>query len=60
MRGIFTFAPAVFPEGYLFVVHFIMAFILLVCLPTHIFAAPFSVVNARQREDGLKLLTHEE
>jgi hypothetical protein len=60
MIGIFTFAPGVSPEGGLFGLHFIAAFVFLVCLPTHIFAAPFSVVNARQRDAGLKSLMHGE
>lgn len=58
MIGIFTFAPGISPEGCLFGLHFIVAFVFLVCLPTHIFAAPFSVLNARQRDAGLKSLLH--
>ena len=60
MIGIFTFAPGLSPEYGLFSLHFIAAFVFLVCLPTHIFAAPFSVVNARQRDAGLKSLMHGE
>ena len=58
MIGLFSFAPGAAPGGSMFAAHFIMAFILLVCLPTHIFAAPFSVFSAREREDRLKLLMH--
>jgi nitrate reductase gamma subunit len=56
--GLFGFAPGLPPESWLFYLHFIMVFFLLVCLPTHIFAAPFSVLYARERKDGLKLLMH--
>lgn len=60
MIAVFTFAPGVLPEGGLFGAHFIAALILLVYLPAHIFAAPFSVMEARKREDGLRLLMHGE
>lgn len=60
MTGIFTFAPGILPKGSLYSLHFIVAFVLLACLPTHIFAAPFSVVNAKQRDAGLEFLLHGE
>ncbi len=51
------FRPA--PEGWLFTIHFITAFIFLAYLPTHIFAAPLSMIEARKREDGLDKIIHE-
>jgi hypothetical protein len=49
MIGLFSFAPSVSPGGGMFAAHFAMAFIFLACLPTHIFASPFSVFDARER-----------
>lgn len=60
MIGIFIFAPSVLPDGAIFGIHFITALVLLAYLPTHTFSAPFSVMEARRREDGLWLLMHED
>ncbi|RJQ44078.1 MAG: hypothetical protein C4538_10890 [Nitrospiraceae bacterium] len=53
----FRFATA--PESYLFVVHFIAAFVFLAYLPTHIFAAPFTLLEARKREEEHGGIMHE-
>jgi nitrate reductase gamma subunit len=53
----FKFRPA--PESWLFTVHFITAFIFLAYLPTHIFAAPLSMIEARKEEERLDKIIHE-
>jgi nitrate reductase gamma subunit len=47
------------PNSMLFVVHFIATFIFLASLPTHIFTAPFTILDARKRENGLNIIIHE-
>lgn len=58
--GIFAFAPAIWPGSVLLGVHFLSALVLLACLPTHIFAAPFSLLDSRKRDEDLNLLMHKE
>lgn len=53
----FKFRPA--PESWLFVIHFITAFIFLAYLPAHIFAAPLSMIEARKQEEMLDKILHE-
>jgi nitrate reductase gamma subunit len=53
----FKFLPA--PESWLFIIHFVTAFIFLAYLPTHIFAAPLSIIEARKQEEGLDKIIHE-
>jgi len=60
MIGIFSFAPGILPKSALFGIHFATALCLLAYLPAHVFAAPLSVLSAREREDGLKSLMHGE
>jgi nitrate reductase gamma subunit len=62
MLGVFRFSPGALPEGVfaLFPVHLIAALVLLVYLPAHIFAAPISVLDANEREEGLRSLIHDE
>jgi nitrate reductase gamma subunit len=60
MIGLFSFAPGILPGDTLFSVHFISAMVLLAYLPTHIFTAPLSLLNSRERENGLWLLMHGE
>jgi len=59
MMGVFTFKPHLAPGSPLFLVHFLLAMLFSACLPTHIFAAPFSTIDARRREKGLRLVMHE-
>lgn len=54
------FKSALAPKSTLFIIHFIISLIFLAYLPAHIFAAPYTLMEARKREDGLKLVTHEE
>ncbi len=48
------------PKSILFIIHFIIAFILLAYLPAHIFAAPLTLMEARKHENGLDKIIHEE
>jgi nitrate reductase gamma subunit len=59
MLSLFTFVPCPLHGNSLFIFHYLMAFILLAFLPTHIFAAPFAVMEARKRQDSLGLLMHD-
>lgn len=59
MIRVFRFAAAVPPADGAFVLHYLAALILLAWLPTHIFAAPLSIMDARKREDGIRLMMHE-
>lgn len=59
MLGVFTFSPAEPPSSFLFSVHYILVLILLACLPSHIFTAPFVIMEARIRDEGLGTVMHE-
>ena len=53
----FSFGPA--PGSIFFIVHFILVLALIINLPTHIFAAPLTLIGARQREEDLRRVIHE-
>jgi len=57
--GIVTFRPAEVPQSPLFIMHFVLFLIVFAYLPTHIAAAPISLLDARQREKALRSLMHE-
>jgi hypothetical protein len=57
--GIVTFRFAAAPGSALFIFHFVLVLVLIVNLPTHIFAAPLALVGARQREETLNRVMHE-
>ncbi|HWR58222.1 MAG TPA: hypothetical protein VN328_04965 [Thermodesulfovibrionales bacterium] len=59
MLGVLTFSPADPPSSFLFSVHYILSLILLVCLPSHIFTAPFVIIEARMRDEELGTVMHE-
>ena len=50
VMGMVTFTFADVPASATFIIHFIMFLALIVNLPTHIFAAPFTLISARERE----------
>ena len=54
-----AFSPAPAPEGVIFMVHYIAALIFLILLPAHIFSAPYTLMEARKREEALRLVMHE-
>jgi len=57
--GIVTFGPAAAPRSYTFFLHFILFLLFVLYLPSHILTAPLSIIEARRREEGLKLVLHE-
>jgi nitrate reductase gamma subunit len=59
-RGFLCFSPAPAPESLLFMAHFLLVLVLVPFLPTHIFTAPFVMMEARKREQALRLVMHEE
>lgn len=58
--GFVTFRVVAPPVSLVFLVHFFVFLVLLASLPTHMFAAPLTMIGARQREDDLPYLMHEE
>jgi nitrate reductase gamma subunit len=58
-EGLAAFRPAAFPESVLFLAHFSLVLVLVPFLPTHIFTAPLVMMEARKREQALKLVMHE-
>jgi len=57
--GMVTFRPVEVPHSPLFVIHFLLFLIVFAYLPTHIAAAPISLLDARQREKAVRSLMHE-
>lgn len=58
--GLVTFHVVSLPGTLIFLFHFVIFLLLLMSLPTHMFAAPLTMIEARQREDELRDLMHEE
>ena len=58
--GIVHFSPQPLPGNLLFSLHFILFLVLMLCLPTHIVAAPLIMLEAREREDSLRQILHNE
>ena len=59
MIGIISFRPVAPPGGVLFTVHYLLSLLFLICIPSHIFSAPFVLLDAQTREDKLRTLLHE-
>lgn len=59
MIGIFTFSLAEPPASVIFVAHYFLVLVLFASLPSHMFAAPFVIMEARTREAGLEVVVHE-
>lgn len=59
MLGIFTFRPADAPASGLFIIHYLLVLVLVAYLPSHVFAAPFVIMEARKRDEELKVIMHE-
>ncbi len=57
--GLVCFKPAAAPESLLFTLHFGLVLVLIAFLPTHIFSAPLVMMEARKREQALRLVMHE-
>lgn len=60
VQGFLRFSPEAAPGSLLFAAHVLLSLLLLLYLPTHLFTAPFTMLDAREREDGLRALLHEE
>lgn len=56
--GLFTFRRALLPQDLLFIFHFLLVLLLAAYLPTHFFAAPLVTIEARKREEELKIILH--
>ena len=57
--GLVTFHTVTLPESLTFMLHFIVFLVLFVSLPSHIVAAPLTMIEARQRDEELPYLMHE-
>jgi len=57
--GMVTFRPVEVPHSPLFIIHFVLFLIVFAYLPSHIAAAPVSLLDARQREKAVRSLMHE-
>lgn len=57
--GIVTFRPEVVPCSYSFLLHFVCFMLFILSLPSHIFTAPISMMEARKRDEALELVIHE-
>ncbi len=58
--GIVSFSPQAAPHGGIFVIHFILAMLFILLIPSHVFTAPFVVTDARRREEMLRKVMHGE
>jgi nitrate reductase gamma subunit len=58
--GFLGLSPSPVPEQGLFLVHFSMVLLLLPFLPTHVFTAPFVMMEARKRQQTLQQVMHDE
>ncbi len=57
--GMLTFMPDSLPQSLVFVAHFGLVLLLLPFLPLHMIAAPLVTLDARRREDELRMVMHE-
>jgi nitrate reductase gamma subunit len=57
--GLLCFKPAALPGSLLFTLHFGLVLVLVPFLPTHIFTAPLVMMEARKREEALRMVMHE-
>ncbi|HSB51894.1 MAG TPA: hypothetical protein VLD40_04490 [Dissulfurispiraceae bacterium] len=58
--SILSFKRAVPPESLLFALHFALFLVLCASLPSHVFAAPLTLLDARMREKALPRVLHED
>ena len=58
--GLVTFHVVTLPGSLMFLFHFFVFLLLLTSLPTHMFAAPLTMIEARQRDEEIQYLMHEE
>ena len=54
------FRPEVAPGSPVFLVHYVLALLLIASLPSHVFTAPFVAWEARKREEEVERLLDDE
>jgi len=59
MMGVFSFRMYQAPSSILFSFHLIMSLIFLIFLPTHVFSAPYTILEAHKHDEELKGLMYE-
>jgi nitrate reductase gamma subunit len=57
--GLVTLHPGVLQDSYLFALHFALVLFLVLILPSHIFSAPLVIIEARRREQELRMVMHD-
>lgn len=57
--GVLSFRPVGFPDSTMFAVHFILALLVILLVPTHIFTAPLVNFEAAKRDAMLRTLIHD-
>jgi len=57
LRGL-AFSPIGFPDSAMFAAHFALALVVVSAVPTHIFSAPLTLIDAGRREEGIGELMH--
>jgi len=57
--GMVTLKPVPVPKNLLFILHFALVLILVHILPSHVFAAPLVIIEARKRDEGLGRVMHD-
>jgi len=57
--GIVTFRPAAPPSSVLFMIHLGLVLALILYVPSHVFTAPLTMLDARRRELDLRRLLHD-
>jgi nitrate reductase gamma subunit len=60
MIKFFAFKPAEFPDSAMFAAHFALALLVVAAVPTHIFAAPLSLLDAGVRQEGIRTLMRDD
>jgi len=58
LRGL-ALRPVGFPDSGMFAAHFTLALLVIYAVPSHIFTAPFTMMDASQRQEGIGGLMHE-
>lgn len=58
--GMATFAPQAFHDGGFFLAHFLAFLVFVLFLPSHIFTAPLTILEAFRRDEELETIMHDE
>ncbi len=57
--GVLAFRPVGFPDSIMFALHFALALLVIVLVPTHIFTAPLVSFDAARRDTTIQTLIHD-